>query len=51
MVVRVDTVPDVRARTKGPVSEATANAPRRERRHPFSREYFDYWVPLPDPAR
>lgn len=51
MVVRVDTVPDAPARTKGPVSEATANARSRTTRTPFSREYFDYWVPLPDPAR
>jgi len=49
MVVRVETIPDAPARqTKGHVSEASANVHSRAKRSPFSREYFDYWVPLPD---
>jgi len=49
MVVSVRTR-DVPARpAAGPVSGATANERPRATRRPFSREYLDYWAPLPEP--
>lgn len=49
MVVSVRTRGDAPARPAGPVSGATANEKPRAERRPFSREYLDYWAPIPEP--
>ncbi len=51
MVVSVSTRSNAPARgTAGDVSEASANGNGRVERSPFSREYLDYWAPLPEAA-
>ncbi len=51
MVVRVNPPADVPARrTTGPVSEASTNGSDPKERVPFSRDYLDYWDPLPEEA-